>query len=42
MGMAQEEEDRLRVSSTVGGNYPASQHPRRAVSFSILLVLEVE
>lgn len=37
MGLAQEEEDRFPVSSTVGGNSPASQHPRRAVSFSSLL-----
>lgn len=42
MGMAQEEEDRPRVSPTVGGNCPAPQHPRRAVSFSSLLVLKVE
>lgn len=42
MGLAQEEEDRLRVSSTVGGNGPDSQHPRRVVSFSSLLVLGVE
>lgn len=34
MRMAQEEKDRLQLSSTVGGNGPASQHPRRAVSLS--------